>query len=52
MNQLGLSPRKEKVDDLLAIVHTFGCRLNNLHKYQKSLKEDFLEAHLTQKEVT
>ena len=52
VNQPDLSPEKEMVDDLLTIVHTFSCRLYGMRKYQKSLKEDFPEAHLTQKEVT
>ena len=51
VNQPYLSPEKEMVDDLLAIVHTFSCRLYGMRKYQKSLKEDFPQAHLAQKEV-
>jgi predicted site-specific integrase-resolvase len=38
-NQKSLSPQQEMVEDLMAIVHTFSCRLYGLKKYQKVLKE-------------
>jgi putative resolvase len=28
-------------EDLLAIVHTFSCRLYGLRKYRKQIREDF-----------
>lgn len=37
-NQESLSPHEEMVQDLLAIVHTFSCRLYGLRKYEKTLK--------------
>jgi len=39
VNQESLSPQPEMVEDLMAIVHTFSCRLYGLRKYQKLLKE-------------
>ena len=30
------------VEDLLAIVHTFSCRLYGMRKYKKQIKEDYL----------
>jgi predicted site-specific integrase-resolvase len=38
-NQEHLSPQREMVEDLMAIVHTFSCRLYGLRKYKKVLKE-------------
>ncbi|MBM0230226.1 IS607 family transposase [Micromonospora sicca] len=37
-NQEALSPQQEMVEDLLAIVHTFSCRLYGLRRYEKELK--------------
>ncbi|CAK0770263.1 putative resolvase [Gammaproteobacteria bacterium] len=39
INQESLSPQQEMIEDLLAIVHTFSCRLYGLKKYKKVLKE-------------
>ena len=39
-NQESLSPESELVQDLLAIVHIFSCRLYGLCRYEKSLKRD------------
>ena len=39
INQESLSPQQEMVEDLLAIVHTFSCRLYGLRKYKKTLKK-------------
>lgn len=36
VNQESLSPQQEMVEDLLAIVHTFSCRLYGMRKYKKS----------------
>jgi len=41
VNQESLSPEQEMVDDLLAIVHTFSCRLYGMRKYKKQIKEDY-----------
>ncbi|MBK1656225.1 IS607 family transposase [Allochromatium vinosum] len=41
VNQESLSPQQEMVEDLLAIVHTFSCRLYGLRKYQREIKADF-----------
>jgi predicted site-specific integrase-resolvase len=40
-NQNSLSPEQEMVEDLLAIVHTFSCRLYGMHKYTQQIKADF-----------
>ncbi|MFC9245138.1 IS607 family transposase [Streptomyces sp. NPDC057136] len=39
-NQESLSPQEEMVQDLLAIVHTFSCRLYGLRRYEKTLKDE------------
>ena len=39
MNQQSLSPQEEMVEDLLAIVHTFSCRLYGLRNYKKQIKD-------------
>ena len=39
MNQESLSPQEEMVQDLMAIIHTFSCRLYGLRKYKKKIKE-------------
>lgn len=44
VNQETLSPEQEMVEDLLAIVHTFSCRLYGMRKYKKQLKEDYPQA--------
>jgi predicted site-specific integrase-resolvase len=36
VNQESLSPQEEMVEDLLAIVHTFSCRLYGMRKYKKT----------------
>jgi predicted site-specific integrase-resolvase len=41
VNQESLSPEQEMVEDLLAIVHTFSCRLYGMCKYKKQIREDF-----------
>ncbi|MBK5963756.1 IS607 family transposase [Thiocystis minor] len=46
-NQESLSPPQEMVEDLLAIVHTFSCRLDGLRKYQGEIKADFPECSVT-----
>nr|WSY55532.1 IS607 family transposase [Streptomyces sp. NBC_00886] len=38
-NAESLSPRQELVEDLLAILHTFSCRLTGLRRYEKKLKD-------------
>lgn len=40
-NQESFSPQEEMVQDLLAIVRTFACRLYGLRRYEKTLKADF-----------
>lgn len=39
-NQESLSPQEEMVQDLLAIVRTFSCRLYGLRRYEKTLKDE------------
>ncbi len=41
VNQESLSPEQEMVEDLLAIVHTFSCRLYGMRKYKKALQHDY-----------
>lgn len=43
MNQESLSPEQEMVEDLVAIVDTFSCRLYGMQKYKKQIREDFVE---------
>lgn len=38
VNQEALSPQQEMVEDLMAIIHTFSCRLYGLRKYKKDIK--------------
>ena len=51
VNQIRLSPEKEMVDDMLAIVHTFSCRLDGMRKYEKNLKEDYPDVTKTTVEL-
>lgn len=46
VNQESLSPQQEMVEDLMAIVHTFSCRLYGMRKYKREIKEDFPHLHL------
>jgi len=39
-NAESLSSQQELVEDLLAIVHTFSCRLYGLRRYEKTLKDE------------
>ena len=43
VNQESLSSQQEMVEDLMAIVHTFSCRLYGMRKYKTEIKEDFPE---------
>ncbi|NMG07770.1 IS607 family transposase [Brasilonema sp. UFV-L1] len=40
LNQDNFSPEREMVEDILAIVHVFSCRLYGLRKYKAAIKED------------
>jgi hypothetical protein len=40
LNRSDLSPEREMVEDILAIVHVFSCRLYGLRKYKSVIKED------------
>jgi excisionase family DNA binding protein len=40
LDQKNLSPEREMVEDILAIVHIFSCRLYGLRKYKKQIAED------------
>jgi excisionase family DNA binding protein len=40
LNQTHLSPEREMVEDILAIIHVFSCRLYGLRKYKKQVIED------------
>ena len=39
VNQDSLSPQQEMVEDLMAIIHTFSCRLYGLRRYKKTIRE-------------
>lgn len=39
VNQEQLSPQREMVEDLMAIIHTFSCRLYGLRSYKRKIKE-------------
>ena len=38
-NQVSLSPQQELVEDLMAIIHCFSCRLYGLRNYSTEIKE-------------
>lgn len=40
LNRSDLSPEREMVEDILAIVHVFSCRLYGKRKYKEAIKED------------
>lgn len=40
LNQVNVSPEREMVEDILAIIHVFSCRLYGLRKYKKQVVED------------
>ena len=40
VNNQDLSPQEELVQDLIAIIHVFSCRIYGLRKYKKKLKDD------------
>jgi putative resolvase len=39
INNEALSPKSEMVQDLMAIIHCFSCRLYGLRRYKKIIKE-------------
>jgi predicted site-specific integrase-resolvase len=39
VNQESLSPQQEMVEDLMAIIQTFSCRLYGLRKSKKDIKK-------------
>lgn len=40
LRDTSVSPQHELVSDILAILHTFSCRMHGLRKYGKSIEED------------
>ena len=34
-----MSPQQELMEDLMAVIHTFSCRLYGMRKYKKELEE-------------
>lgn len=40
VNNESLSPKEELVQDMIAILHEFSCRLYGLRKYKNQIKED------------
>jgi len=43
INQESLSPQPEMVEDLMAIIHTFSCRLYGLRSYKKDIKKAIID---------
>ncbi|MEG3935947.1 IS607 family transposase [Microcoleus sp. T3_B1] len=43
-NQESLSPQQELVEDLMAIIHCFSCRLYGLRNYSKKIKDNLKNA--------
>jgi putative resolvase len=43
VNQESLSPQQEMVEDLMAIIHCFSCRLYGLRRYKKAELKKFIE---------
>ncbi|MBD2139778.1 IS607 family transposase, partial [Anabaena sp. FACHB-1237] len=43
-NQESLSPQQELVEDLMAIIHCFSCRLYGLRNYSKEIKDHLKNA--------
>lgn len=43
-NQESLSPQQELVEDLMAIIHCFSCRLYGLRNYSKEIKDNLKHA--------
>ena len=39
VNQPSLSPQAELVEDLMAVVHAFSCRLHGLRRYRQRIRE-------------
>jgi predicted site-specific integrase-resolvase len=44
VNQESLSPQQEMVEDLMAIIHCFSCRLYGLRSYKKQLNKIISES--------
>jgi predicted site-specific integrase-resolvase len=40
LNNNVLGPEREMLEDVLAIIHVFSCKLYGLRKYKKRIKED------------
>ncbi|NEQ86156.1 MAG: IS607 family transposase [Moorea sp. SIO1F2] len=40
LDEKNLSPEQEMVEDVLAVIHVFSCRLYGLRKYKKKIIED------------
>ena len=40
LNQSDGSPKSELTEDLLAILHTFSCRMHGLRRYRRAIAED------------
>lgn len=41
VNQESLSPEQEMIEDLMAIMHAFSCRLPSIRKYKQAIKDDY-----------
>ncbi len=50
-NQESLSPQEEMVEDMLAIVHTFSCRIYGMRRYSKKKKDEPKEVKTDDKSI-
>ena len=46
VNQPSCSPEQETVEDMLAIVHTFSCRLSGMRKYTQQLQAEYPKSRI------
>jgi putative resolvase len=42
-----MSPQQELMEDLMAVIHTFSCRLYGMRKYKKELEEIIQKVQLS-----
>ena len=47
LNQPDASPESELTEDLLAVLHTFSCRMHGLRRYKRAIAEDKTLSHDT-----
>jgi predicted site-specific integrase-resolvase len=47
-NPQNLSPQQELIEDLMAVIHSFSCRLYGLRKYKKEIAKIVYEPEPTE----